>query len=96
MRFDLLAVLFESDSEAIAHEVLVGDRSELALEVTFGDDHPVANLEMRHTPSLAQTSATTVPPRCARLPSFAYEKLHRVWLNGVPLPNPNTVEGATR
>src|SRR5262245_60502410 len=45
---DLAAVLFERDGESITDEVLVGDRASLALEVAFGDDDLVADLEVRH------------------------------------------------
>jgi hypothetical protein len=55
VRLDLFAVFLESHGEAVTDEVLVGDGAELALEITFGDDHPVANFEVSHAQSLART-----------------------------------------
>src|SRR3546814_16252997 len=44
----LFRSLLERHDEAVAKELLVDDRSPLALEVTLGDDHPVAHLEACH------------------------------------------------
>ena len=60
MRFvglDLLAVLLERDRQTVTDQVLVGDRAPLALEIAFGDDDLVANLEMRHDLILARSAS---------------------------------------